>query len=86
MVVPFVVILPGDFPRLQHGSGLLPGTEHLMQPGGVLALPHNNLQADLSIRLADIQPVVVLRGTPDVHDPYIVIYGRDRRAMGEENG
>ena len=46
MVTPFVVILFGDFARLQHGSGLLPGTEHLLQPGSILVLPHIDLIQD----------------------------------------
>ena len=36
VVAPLVVILFGDLARLQHGSGLLPGAKHLMQPGSIL--------------------------------------------------
>ena len=53
-----------------------------MQPGGVLALPHINLQADFSIHLADLEPVVVLQGKQGVHEPYIGVYVRDRECMG----
>ena len=79
MVAPLVVILFGDFARLQHGSGLLPGTEHLVQPGGVLALPHINLQADFSIHLADLEPVVVLQGKQSVHESHIGVYKKSVR-------
>lgn len=51
VVAPLVVILFGNLARLQHGSGLLPGTEHLVQSGGVLALPHIDFQAYLYLAL-----------------------------------
>ena len=60
VVAPLIVILFGNFARLQHGSGLLPGTEHLVQSSGVLILPHIDLQTDFPIHLADLEPVVVL--------------------------
>ena len=53
-----------------------------MQPGGVLVLSHIYLQADFSIRLADLEPVVVLQGKQGVHEPYIGVYVRDRERMG----
>ena len=52
-----------------------------MQSGGVLILPHIDLQADFSIRLADLEPVVVLQGKQGVHEPYIGVYIRDRECM-----
>ena len=84
VVAPLVVILFGDLTRLQHGGGLLPGTEHLMQPGGVLVLPHINLQADFSIYLADLEPVVILQGKQGVHEPHIGVYIRDGEGMGRD--
>ena len=62
VVAPLVIVLFGDFARLQHGGGLLPRAEHFMQPGSILVLPHINLQADFSIQLTDFQSVVVLQG------------------------
>ena len=41
-----------------------------MQPSSVLALPHIDLQADFSIHLADLEPVVVLQGKQGVQDVY----------------
>ena len=84
VVAPLVVILFGDLTRLQHGSGLLPGTKHLVQPGGVLVLPHINLQADFSIRLADLESVVILQGKQGVHEPHIGVYVRDGEGMGRD--
>ncbi|CCY11029.1 unknown [Clostridium sp. CAG:81] len=55
-----------------------------MQPGGVLALSHINLQADFSIHLADLEPVVVLQGKQSVHEPYIGVYVRDGEGMGRD--
>ena len=84
MVAPLVIVLFGDFARLQHGSSLLPGAEHLMQPGGVLVLPHIDLQADFSIHLADLEPVVILQGKQGVHQPHIGVYIRDGERMGRD--
>ena len=81
MVAPLVVILFGDFARLQHGSGLLPGAEHLVQPGGVLVLPYIDYQADFPIHLADLEPVVVLQGKQSVYEPRIGVYIRDEEGM-----
>jgi hypothetical protein len=55
-----------------------------MQPSSVLALPHINLQADFSIRLADLEPVVILQGKQGVHEPYIGVYVRDGEGMGRD--
>ena len=55
-----------------------------MQPGGVLVLPHINLQADFSIYLADLEPVVILQGKQGVHEPYIGVYVRDGESMGRD--
>ena len=33
-----------------------------MRPGSIIIFPHIDLQADFSIRLADLEPVVVLQG------------------------
>ena len=55
-----------------------------MQSGGVLILPHIDLQADFSIRLADLEPVVVLQGKQGVHEPYIGVYIRDGEGMGRD--
>ena len=52
-----------------------------MQSGGVLILPHIDLQADFSIRLADLKPVVVLQGKQGVHEPNIGIYIWDRKCV-----
>ena len=81
VVAPLVIVLFGDFTRLQHGSGLLPGTEHLMQPGGVLVLPYIDYQADFPIHLADLEPVVILQGKQGVHEPRIGVYIRDEEGM-----
>ena len=55
-----------------------------MQPGSILVLPHINLQADFSIHLADLEPVVVLQGKQGVHQPHIGVYIRDREGMGRD--
>ena len=81
MVAPLVIVLFGDFARLQHGSSLLPGTEHLVQLGGVLVLPYIDYQADFPIHLADLEPVVVLQGKQGVHEPRIGVYVRDGEGM-----
>ena len=62
VVAPLVVILFGNLARLQHSGGLLPRAEHFMQLGSVLVLPNIDLQADFSIHLADLEPIVVLQG------------------------
>lgn len=84
VVAPLVVILFGDFARLRHGSGLLPGAKHLMQPSSVLTLPHIDLQADFSIHLVNLEPVVVLQGKQGVHEPHIRVYVRDREGVGRD--
>lgn len=38
LVTPAVILLLENLTGLQLGGGLLPGTEHLVQPGGVLVL------------------------------------------------
>ena len=81
VVAPLVVILFGDLTCLQHGSGLLPRTEHFVQPGGVLVLSYIDFQADFSIHLADLESIVVLQGKQRVHQPYIGVYVRDRAAV-----
>ena len=68
----------------EHGGGLLPGTEHFMQPGRVLALPYIDFQADFSIHLADLDPVVVLQGKQGVHEPHIGVYVRDGEGLGRD--
>ena len=84
MIAPAVVVLLGDLSGLQHGGGLLPGTEHLMQPGSVLVLTDIYPQADLSIHLTDLEPVVVLQGKQGVHEPHIGVYIRDGECMGRD--
>lgn len=81
MVAPAVVLLLGDLSGLQLGGLFLPGTEHLVQPGGVLVLPNIDLQADLSVHLTDLEPIVILKGEQGVHQPYIGVYIRDRECM-----
>ena len=76
-VAPLVIVLFGDFARLQHGSSLLPRAEHLVQPGGALVLPYIDFQADFSIHLADLEPVVILQGKQGVHEPHIGVYVRE---------
>lgn len=66
VVAPLVIVLFEDFARLQHGSGLLPEAAHFMQPGGVLALPYINLQADFS-------------GKPSAIPRYFYVIPRRRR-------
>ena len=79
-----VVLLLRNLSGLQICGLFPPGPEHLMQPGGILALPHINLQADFSIHLADLEPVVVLQGKQGVYEPYIGVYVRDGEGMGRD--
>ena len=84
VITPAVIVLLSDLTRLQHGGGLLPGTEHLVKPGGILALPYIDLQADFSIHLANLETVVILQGKQGVHQPHIGVYVRDGECMGRD--